>query len=364
MEIVLLANEKGGVGKTSTVLLMGNCLTALGYRVLITDTDPSGNLSAAALEGFPEHVLYDIFTGACELHEAIYETPFGDILPTSKDLAPSNNTKKSFVIHNRKNLGELFASLYGKENTEQFLSILLRDPLLANNYDFSIIDSAPAANLLITNALVAADSVIVPIEPSSASIDGFLMFLESIKEASARYKTEIKVDGLLFTKFTDKRKTRREQTDSIVFCAKNRNLYVYRNKFRDASSIETSMNNCKPILDYINYQDSGVYDSMNFTLEFLAKRGLEPKKAYPGVLKDETGSWIFRKNGNKYFTYSMENGKARILTMRLKKGDLENEEFMSAIGKTVFFDLMNLEAHLINQGIRYIPENETGEEEI
>lgn len=363
MEIILIANEKGGTAKSATCLCLANCLTALGYRVMVADTDPSGNLSAAALKGFPEHVMYDVFTGDAELHEAIYETPFGDILPTTKDLAPEQNTKKSFVIKNRKNLGELFASLYGQENTEKYLSILLRDPMLESHYDFIIVDSAPAANILITNALVAADSVIIPIEPASASIDGFLMFLESIKEATAHYHTEVRVDGLLFTKYSDKRKTRREQVANIVFAAQNRGLYVYTNKIRDASSIETSMNNCKPILDYIHFQDNGAYDSMNFALEFLRKRNLEPKCKFSGVFKDETGTWIFRKNGNKYFTYAMEGDKARIQAVRIKKGDLENEEFLASVGNTVFFDLINLEKNLVAKGIPYIPEKADQEDE-
>lgn len=361
MEIILIANEKGGTAKSATCLCLANCLTALGYRVMVTDTDPSGNLSAAALEEFPDHVLYDVFTEACELEDAIYQTPFGAILPSIKDLSSASESKKSFVFKSRKNLGELFASAYGDDNAEQFLRNLLRQEELEKNYDFNIIDSAPAANLLITNAVVAADSVIIPVEPNSASSDGFLMFLKSIQEAAHKYNAQIHVDGLVFTKFSDNWQTRRKQIDEISFLARNREIYIYRNKFRTSASIETSMNECKPILDYINKRDNGVYDAMNFALEFLARRGLAPRVTFPGVIQDEENAWIYRKNGNKYYTYTMIGDKAQLESRRLKKGDLEDPAFMDTIGKTVFFDVMNLEAHLISQKIRYIPEGESSE---
>ena len=361
MEIILIANEKGGTAKSATCLCLANCLTALGYKVLVTDTDPSGNLSAAALEEFPEHVLYDVFTGQCELSDAIYETPFGDILPTIKDLEHNSGSKKSFIIANRKNLGELFVSAQAEENPERFIYQLLRESGLESYYDFVIIDSAPAANLLITNAVVAADSVIIPVAPNSASTDGFLMFLKSIQEAAQRYKAKIRVDGLVFTQFSDNWKTRRMQIEEITFMACNREIYIYDNKFRTSASIETSMNECKPVLAYINNRDNGAYDAMNFTLEFLAKRGLTPKVAYPGVFQDEEKRWVFRKNGNMYFTYFMVGSDAKIESRRLKKGNLEDEAFMDAVGKTIFFDLQNLEAHLISQGIHYIPEDEASE---
>lgn len=357
MEIILVANEKGGTAKSATCLCLANCLTALGYRVAVVDTDPSGNLSAAALDSFPPYVLYDIFTGACDLKDILYKTPFGDVMPTIKDIGPAPQAKKSFIIPNRKNLGELFAGLQGQENSEQYLTMLLRESGMENVYDFVIIDSAPAANLLITNAIVVADSVIVPCEPNSASVDGFNMFVESIMEVKQKYKTNISVDGLVFTKFTDEWKTRREHVDGITAKAKGSGIYVYNTKFRLSSAIETSMNDCRPILDYIN-QGSGAYDSMNFTLEFLAKRGLEPKQDFPGVFKNESGMWIFRKNGSLYYTYTMVDGKAHIESKRFKTAYLQEEAFMDAVGKTIFFCLENLEAHLIQENIPCISDKE------
>lgn len=353
MEIILIANEKGGTAKSATALNMGACLKALGYRVLIADTDPSGNLSAAALPGFPSHVLYDIFSGSCAVTDAIYETPCGDLIPTIKDLTPADNSKKSFVIRNRKNLGELFAGLNGEPGAEQYLSILLRESNLEHYYDIVIIDSAPAANLLITNAVVAADSVIVPIEPNSASIDGFLMFLESIRETRQKYHTNIQVDGIVFTKFSDKWKTRRKQIDGILAMANEQNIYIYNSKFRTCSSIETSMNECRPILDYIKYPDNGASDSINFTLEFLQKRGLEPKQSLPGIVKDEFGKWIYRKNGTPIYDCRFTDDGAQIVTRKFHHSMTEKEGFQEAIGTNLFFHLEQLEASLMQKDIAY-----------
>lgn len=297
MEIILVANEKGGTAKSTTCLCLANCLTALGYRVLTVDTDPSGNLSAAALPDFPQNVLYDVFKGNCDIEAAIYKTSFGDILPTVKDLAPSK-PKKSFIVPDRKSLSEIFDGLNGVENAEQFIRLLLRESGLEHTYDFVIIDSAPAANLLIVNAIVAADSVIIPCEPNISSVDGLNMFLASVDLAREQYNTDIQVDGLVFTRCTEKWKTRREHIEGIRTLAETKGLYLYSTKFRDSSAIETSMNECRPILDYIGI-GNGATDAMNFTLEFLAKRSLAPKAEFPGIVQDESGNWIFRKNSDK-----------------------------------------------------------------
>lgn len=353
MEIILICNEKGGAGKSATACCLGNCLTALGYRVLIVDTDPSGNLSAATLPEDPKYVLYDVLRGDCELDEAICKTDICDILPTIKDIGKKPLRKKGRpIIQDRKNLGELFGNLNGTEDSEKFLLWLLRDEEinLAARYDFILIDTPPAANLIITNGLIAADSVIVPCEPNAASADGLKMIQASIQETQDRYGNSVAIDGLVFTRYTDDTRTRREHIAAIISKAHDLNLYMYQTKFVVSPSIETSMNECRPILDYI-YAGRGVDDAMNFTLEFLSKRNLAPKANFPGVFQDGNGKWIFCKNGSRYYTFSVINNKAYTESKWFRLDMLENAEFRSQLSKTVFFNPNEMEAYLTEQGI-------------
>lgn len=305
MEVVLIANEKGGTAKTTTTVCLANCLTALGYRVLAVDTDPSGNLSAWTLPEFPKKVLYDVLRGECPVQDAIVHTDFGDILPTVKDLAPVPDAIAPGIFPmqaGRKSLGDLFTSAVGKRFSEYILNSLIHNPqnALEEAYDFVLIDSAPADNLLVTNAIVAADSVIIPCEPTSASIDGLTMFVRSIQEAQKCYQTDVHLDGLVFAKFNDAWKARKEQITSIQEMARASHLRLYNTRFRLSASVESSMNNCRPILEYM-FQGWGATDAMNFTLEFLASRGMQPKKAFPGVEQDENGTLIFvRQKGVSY----------------------------------------------------------------
>lgn len=351
METILIANEKGGAGKSSTTLCLANCLSALGYKVLIIDTDPSGNLSAAALPENPSLVLYDVIDGACDFTDAIVHTGTVDIVPTIKDLdAPGLTIVNGRpVLQHRKNLGKKFGELEGSKGTEQFISLLIQTSNLEGIYDFILIDTPPAANHLITNGIVAADSLIIPCEPNAASYDGLDMIIASVVEAVAKYQTQIQVDGMVFARYSDNSATRREHTKMLTEKAQEQGIYIYNTKFWTSPAIELSMNECRPVLDY-PYNGRGLDDSMAFTLEFLAKRGLEPKHIYPGILKDENGNWIFRKNGTVYYTFSVTDGVAQVEEKRFRLEHL-TDEFKGQIGKTIFFFEQNLQTALATQGI-------------
>ena len=88
---------------------------------------------------------------------------------------------------------------------------------------------------------------------------------------------------------------------------------------------------------------------MNFTLEFLRKRGMQPMVQYPGVMRDEKGEWIFRKNGTEYYTFTVQDGQAIPEKKRFRQNLLEDPAWVAEIGKTVFFDRDNLFAYLKEQ---------------
>ena len=365
MEIILSANEKGGVAKTTTVLCLANCLTALGYKVLAVDMDPSGNLTRAALPEVPDKVLYDVFKSKCSIYDAIVHTDICDVLPTIKDEDDTSDTPAASYIwmapKESRSLDSLQAEWMlkralaimksGKDDSrvEQWTNSLLRTSKLEDIYDFIFIDSPPRRNLLLENGIVAADSVIVPCEPTCSSIDGLQMFFSSVNSVLRSYQSEIAIDGILFAKYSETSKTRREVSADIRRMVQEAGIHVYDTKFRNSAAIETSMNKCRPILDYVSV-GTGASDAMNTTLEFLAKRGLAPKVSYPGVFADESGKNIFRKNGSEYYACQLIGDDAMVCKQRFRLEMLEDAAFTGQIGKTVFFDYQNLEQTMAQQG--------------
>ena len=297
MEIVLIANEKGGVGKTTTTLCLANCLTALGYSVMIADMDPSANLSVAALPDTPNLSLYDVFDGRCTLPEVLVETPFGYIAP-SVTVTPGFDDEEAVV--DSKSLTQIANRLIGVRGGEYMLSSLLRKSKhydLNNRFDFILIDSAPSDNILILNAIVAADSVIVPVELSAAAVDGLQMFLGSISNAHTYYKTNVAFDGMLTVKYAEESGSDRKMAALIDQLCQAYNIPRYATKIRHSELMRTALDAAKPILDYRHLNGHGPVDSMNMALEFLQKRGLKPRADFPGVQTDENGNYYYKRPG-------------------------------------------------------------------
>ena len=301
-EIVLIANEKGGTGKSATVHCLANALTALGYRVLAVDFDPSGNLSRATLPDFPSKVLYDVFNGDCTVSDAIYRTDICDVLPTVKDLTLDVAPAEEFLLasRNSKSLTQIAERLKGRAGAEMLLRSLLRSEKygLLERYDFILIDSAPSDNILVTNAIVAADSILIPCEPSQAGLDGVWMFASSVATARRSYvHAQAQIDGIILTKYTEEFGNNLESIRSIREAAEAHEIYLYSTVMRNSGNVSHAMDHARPILSYLYGIGSGhgPVDALNLALEFLAARGLEPKTEFPGVQHKENGDLYYAR---------------------------------------------------------------------
>jgi chromosome partitioning protein len=192
--VISIANQKGGVGKTATTTNLGICLYQLGHRVLVSDMDPQGNLTASLVAG--QEVDKTVADALLD-HKAslpiieIFSDEEGrlDLLPTSLALASAE------------------AALMNKLGRE----FRLRDQLakVANSYDFILIDTPPSLGLLTINALVAAQMVLIPTEARYFSLQGLQMLQESIDEI-LYINPNLKVLGILLSKFD--RRLREEKT--------------------------------------------------------------------------------------------------------------------------------------------------------
>ena len=191
---IAVANQKGGVGKTTTTANLGASLAELGQRVLLVDLDPQGNLTAALG-----------FTGRVEttIAQALMDRNFPMPILESNNHVPGNLS----VVPASVTLATVEAALMTKLGRE----LRLRDQLLpvANQYDFILIDTPPSLGLLTINALVAANRVMIPTEARFFSLQGLQLLEESINEILF-LNPSLKVLGILLSKYD--RRLREERT--------------------------------------------------------------------------------------------------------------------------------------------------------
>jgi chromosome partitioning protein len=183
--IVAVANQKGGVGKTTTSINLAASIASRGYRVLLVDFDPQGNASSGV--GYPrdkvELTVYDALVGETTLDEVIRPTdlPTLFIAPATTDLVGAE------------------IELIGAERRERFLSDCLAP--IAHSYDYIVIDCPPSLGLLTLNALVAADGVVVPMQAEYFALEGLSALTATIEKVKAAYNPQLTIDGVIFTMF-------------------------------------------------------------------------------------------------------------------------------------------------------------------
>lgn len=183
--IIAIANQKGGVGKTTTAINLSSCLAEAGQKVLTIDFDPQGNAtSGLGLEkGQIEDTVYEMMLGDCSFEECLQHGVQEDL-----DVLPSDS-----------NLSGAEIELLDVDDKEFVLKSHLEK--IKDEYDFIIIDCPPSLSLLTLNALVAADTVLVPIQCEYYALEGLSQVLRTINIVKRRMNSSLEMEGVVFTMY-------------------------------------------------------------------------------------------------------------------------------------------------------------------
>ncbi len=186
VKIIAVANQKGGVGKTTTAVNIASCLAELGKRVLAIDCDPQGNMTSGfgIEKNRVKNTLYDVLISNCYIEQATYSVPYNDNL---------------FIVPSNVNLAGAEIELLDVTSREYILQIALAT--VTHLYDFIIIDCPPSLNILTLNALSASSSVIVPIQCEYYALEGLTQLIHTINLVSKKLNPTLYIEGLLFTMF-------------------------------------------------------------------------------------------------------------------------------------------------------------------
>jgi len=206
--IIAIANQKGGVGKTTTAINLSSCLAEKGKKVLSVDMDPQGNMtSGLGMEkSSVDKTIYDLIIGEVNIEEVIVNNLLDnlDLIPTSIDLSAAE------------------IELIGIDEKEYILKNALYK--IKDQYDFIIIDCPPSLSMLTINAMSTADSVIVPIQCEYYALEGLSQLMHTVELVKERLNPILEMEGVVFTMF-DARTNLSLQVVENVKDNLNQNIY-------------------------------------------------------------------------------------------------------------------------------------------
>lgn len=183
--IIAVANQKGGVGKTTTTINLSACLAEQGQKVLVIDVDPQGNTTSGLGidKNNTENTVYELMLGEASIDDCIYKSVMDDL-----DVIPSNV-----------NLAGAEIDLIDIDDREYILKKIVNS--LKEKYDFILLDCPPSLSMLTVNAMSAANTVLVPIQCEYYALEGLSQLIRTINLVKQKLNPELEIEGVVFTMY-------------------------------------------------------------------------------------------------------------------------------------------------------------------
>ncbi len=255
-KITAVANQKGGVGKTTTAINISASLAAAGRKVLLIDTDPQGNSTSGVgidkdnLDGS----LYDLYTGSRSIEEIMLDSGVENLKIISSNI-------------------ELIGAeleLSGKENRETILKRSVES--IKNRFDYIFIDCPPSLSLLTLNALVAADSLLIPMQCEYYALEGISMLLRTFNLIKDSFNPDLEIEGIVLTMFDGRNTLAHQVSDEL---RRHFGEKVYRTLIPRNVTLAEAPSHGKPVIQY-DIRSRGAQSYLELAKEMMG---------------NETGTW-------------------------------------------------------------------------
>ncbi|SDX39605.1 chromosome partitioning protein [Ruegeria halocynthiae] len=240
--IVAVANQKGGVGKTTTAINLAAGLAEAGCKVLVVDLDPQGNASTGLGVEDRDWTTYDLILDDASLEAVVQETEISNlfVVPATVDLSSADielfsNEKRSYLLHDA----------------------LRQTAIDAFEFDFVLIDCPPSLNLLTVNAMVAAHSVLVPLQSEFFALEGLSQLMLTIREVRQTANPDLRIEGVVLTMY-DNRNNLSRQVEKDA--RDNLGEMVFKTKIPRNVRVSEAPSYALPVLQY----DSGSLGAMAY----------------------------------------------------------------------------------------------------
>jgi chromosome partitioning protein len=253
-KIIAIANQKGGVGKTTTAINLGASLAALEYKTLVIDADPQAN-STSGLGMNPKEVrksIYDCMISEVAIKDVISPSSFDylDIIPSHIDLVGAEI--EMINIKNR------------EERMKEALSVIKKE------YDFILIDCSPSLGLVTVNALTASDSVVVPVQCEYFALEGLGKLLNTIKIIQSRLNTDLEIEGILLTMYDARLRLANQVVEEVTLHFKE---LVFKTIIPRNIRLSESPSFGLPAIAH-DAESKGTQSYLNLAQEVLEKNGM------------------------------------------------------------------------------------------